>query len=94
VLTILLTEALDTPRQHRKNELCQLVAGANLTPSDPARHVEGDYGTEGWGFESLRARSVLRQTTRPLTSGNAVWGPLSFLFHFGRSELCGRIAHF
>jgi hypothetical protein len=24
-----------------------------------------DYGSEGWGFESLRARSVLRQTTRP-----------------------------
>ena len=23
------------------------------------------YGSEGWGFESLRARSVLRQTTRP-----------------------------
>ena len=33
-----------------------------------------DYGSEGWGFESLRARSVLRQTTRPLTSGNAGGG--------------------
>jgi hypothetical protein len=32
------------------------------------------YGSEGWGFESLRARSVLRQTTRPLTSGNASSG--------------------
>src|SRR5665647_676524 len=26
-----------------------------------------------------------------LTGGNAVWGPCSFLFHFGRSESCGRI---
>jgi hypothetical protein len=29
-----------------------------LTRADLARHVEGDYGSEGWGFESLRARSV------------------------------------
>ena len=36
--------------------------------------LERFYGSEGWGFESLRARSVLRQTTRPLTSGNAVGG--------------------
>ncbi len=35
---------------------------------------QASYGSEGWGFESLRARSVLRQTTRPLTSGNAGGG--------------------
>ena len=33
---------------------------------------QASYGSEGWGFESLRARSVLRQTTRPLTCGNAI----------------------
>jgi len=35
---------------------------------------QASYGSEGWGFESLRARSVLRQTTRPLTGGNAGGG--------------------
>ena len=40
----------------------------------------GCYGSEGWGFESLRARSVLRQTTRPLTSGNAAGALLTIGF--------------
>ena len=30
------------------------------------------YGSEGWGFESLRARSVLRQRMKALTCGCAV----------------------
>ena len=46
--------------------------------SPPAR-----YGSEGWGFESLRARSVLRQTTRPLTSGNAGGGLARSRMHIG-----------
>jgi len=41
---------------------------------DEADIGRASYGSEGWGFESLRARSVLRQTTRPLTSGNAGGG--------------------
>jgi hypothetical protein len=55
---------------------------ANLKPlgalagrvSVPENCRAGSYGSEGWGFESLWARSVLRQTTRPLTSGNAGGG--------------------
>ena len=33
----------------------------------------GSYGSEGWGFESLRARSV-ETDGQALTSGNAGWG--------------------
>jgi hypothetical protein len=50
----------------------QPVAGAgNLTPSDLAGHVKGDYGSEGWGFESLRARSVLRRKLDALEMSGA-----------------------
>jgi len=31
---------------------------------------QASYGSEGWGFESLRAHAVLRQTTGALTCGN------------------------
>jgi hypothetical protein len=39
-----------------------------LTRADLARHVEGDYGSEGWGFESLRARSVETDDLGPRTA--------------------------
>jgi hypothetical protein len=38
------------------------------TNSGPARHkadtAQTAYGSEGWGFESLRARSVLRRNSQ------------------------------
>jgi len=37
-----------------------------LTRADLSRHVEVDYGSEGLGFESLLARSVLRRTLNAL----------------------------
>jgi len=55
----------------------QPVAGAgNLTPSDLAGHVKGDYGSEGWGFESLRARSVETDDQAP-EQRKRCRGPLS-----------------
>ena len=42
-----------------------------LTRADLSRHVEGDYGSEGWGFESLRARSVLRRKLDALEMSGA-----------------------
>ena len=45
------------------------VAGGSSPCVDPCARSStdraSDYGSEGWGFESLRARSVLRQTTGP-----------------------------
>ena len=39
----------------------RLTGAGELTPSDLARRA-GCYGSEGWGFESRRERSVLRRT--------------------------------
>src|ERR1035437_3125219 len=61
----------------------------------PGGYGPACFGSEGWGFESLRARSVLRQMTRPLTSGNAGRGlgcvePRDAESHdLSRAEGCG-----
>ena len=59
VLTILLTGTLDALRQHRMfRPVSRGFIAGTLTQPDVIRHLVGDYGSEGWGFESLRARSV------------------------------------
>jgi hypothetical protein len=41
------------------------------------RDHDSPYGSEGWGFESLRAHSLRQRRIRPLACGNAVRGPCS-----------------
>ena len=57
-------------------DVCGIGWGADLhcsTPPDVSEHVRSTYGSEGWGFESLRAHSE----ERPLVSGDAERGPSS-----------------
>ena len=54
-------------------------------------HSVSDYGSEGWGFESLLARSVLRQTTMPLTSGGAGGGLARSRMHISFTALRGTV---
>jgi hypothetical protein len=57
-------------RHHRRRKLRTRRAGSGQFRHQAAT-ARPACGSEGWGFESLRARSALRQMTRPLTSGNA-----------------------
>ena len=69
------TRANDLPRQaddygHAYDNL----ASSRTDPNDAERDA-GNYGSEGWGFESLRARHVMSQdigmTLNPRSAG---WG--------------------
>jgi hypothetical protein len=51
-----------------KPQVPQHIPGPSLgipwTAVDPGKRVGSDYGSEGWGFESLRARPVMSHDIR------------------------------